>query len=154
MFICCYERGQLTKDCRENSTRPRNSLHPSLPRREKWMEYVGTPPLLEEADYIPQKNHRTAKPLETCRYGKPLLPHSLRTNQFKSHTVLPIILCLVADALFHPWKLYKNLLNRLPRVSTSPSGAGWPQRTRAINSSCFHINPGSMWFTWGEVPGS
>jgi hypothetical protein len=43
--------------------------------------------------------------LVTCRQGKPLLPHSLRTNQFKSHTVLPIILCLVAVALFYPWKL-------------------------------------------------
>lgn len=36
------------------------------------------------------------------------------TNQFNSYTVLPIILCLAADALFCPWKLYKNSLTRKP----------------------------------------
>jgi hypothetical protein len=36
------------------------------------------------------------------RFSNSLLPHSLKTNQFKGPAVLPIILCLVADALFHP----------------------------------------------------
>jgi hypothetical protein len=58
------------------------------------------------------------------RLIKPLLPHSLKTNQFKGHTVLPIILCLVADALSHPWKLYKNSPSRPSRVPAFPSGAG------------------------------
>ena len=49
-------------------------------------------------------------PLLTFRQGKSLSPHSLKTNQFKGCTVLPIILCLVADALFCPWKPYKNLV--------------------------------------------
>jgi hypothetical protein len=48
----------------------------------------------------------------------------LKTNQFKGRTVLPIILCLVADALFCPWKMYKNSLTRPLRVTASPSGAG------------------------------
>ena len=43
------------------------------------------------------------------RLIKPLLPHSLKTNQFKGHTVLPIVLCLVADVLVCLWKLYKYL---------------------------------------------
>ena len=37
--------------------------------------------------------------------------HSLKTNQFKGCTAPPITLCLVADALFCPWKPYKNSLN-------------------------------------------
>ena len=37
--------------------------------------------------------------LATYRQGKSLPPHSLKTNQFKSHTVLPITLCLMAEAL-------------------------------------------------------
>ena len=48
--------------------------------------------------------------LLTFRQGKSLSPHSLKTNQFKGCTVPPIILCLVADALFCPWKPYKNLV--------------------------------------------
>ena len=63
------------------------------------MEHVGTPPFL---DYIPQENRRADQPLATYRQGKSLPPHSLRINQFKSHTVLPITLCLVAVALFYP----------------------------------------------------
>ena len=47
--------------------------------------------------------------MATFRQGKSLSPHSLKTNQFKGCTVPPIILCLVADALFCPWKPYKNL---------------------------------------------
>ena len=39
-------------------------------------------------------------PLPTIRQGKSLSPNSLKTNQFKECTVLPIILCLVAGALF------------------------------------------------------
>ena len=46
--------------------------------------------------------------LPIFRQGKSLSPHSLKTNQFKGCTVPPIILCLVADALFCPWKPYKN----------------------------------------------
>ena len=47
--------------------------------------------------------------LPTFRQGKFLSPHSLKTNQFKGCPVPPIILCLVADALFCPWKPYKNM---------------------------------------------
>jgi hypothetical protein len=50
--------------------------------------------------------------LPTFRQGKSLSPHSLMTNQFKGCTVPPVILCLVTDALFCPWKPYKNSLNR------------------------------------------
>ena len=77
----------------------------SLPSwKREVMKHVGTPPLLKgKADYI-----------AACRYGKPLLPHSLKTNQFKGHIIPPIILCLVADAIICPWKLYKNSLNGCP----------------------------------------
>ena len=54
------------------------------------------------------------------RLSKPLLSHSLKTNQFKGNTVPPIILCLVADALFCPWKPYKNSPNGPPGVTASP----------------------------------
>ena len=84
-------------------------------------------------------------PLPTFRQGKSLPPHSLKTNKFKGHTVLPIILCLVADALFCPWKPYKNS----PEVATSPLGLGRPQYTETINCSCFCINSSSVWFTQG-----
>ena len=59
-------------------------------------------------------------------YGRPLLPHSPRTNQFKGHTIPPIVLCLVAVTPICPWKLYKNLMIELPRVP-SPLGALQPQ---------------------------
>ena len=73
---------------------------PSLPRRERrLLEHLGTPPFL---NCISQENHRVDQPLATYRQGKSLPPHPLRTNQFKSHTVLPITLCLVAVALFYP----------------------------------------------------
>jgi hypothetical protein len=89
------------------------------------MEHLGTPPLQKgEANYIPQTtggrvggrtDHkpladgggpehvdtfcRVDLPLATCRQGKSLTPHFLKTNQFKSHTVLPTTLCLMAAAL-------------------------------------------------------
>jgi hypothetical protein len=50
--------------------------------------------------------------LPTLRQGKSLSPHSIKTNQFKGCTALPIILGLLADALFCPWKPYKISLNR------------------------------------------
>ena len=70
------------------------------------------------------------------RLIQPLLPPSLKTNQFKGHSVPPIILCPVADALFHPWKQYKNSLDLLARVTAFPLGSGlWPQQSGTMNSS-------------------
>ena len=109
-----------------------------LGRVRRSMEHVSTLPFL---DYIPQENCRADWPLVTYRQEKSLPPHSLRTIQFKSHTVLSITLCLVAVALFYPWKLFKNGPNGLPVVVTFPSGAGQPQCTGTINSSCFCIGP-------------
>ena len=40
-----------------------------------------------------------------------VLVTSFPKDQFKVCTVPPIILCLVADALFCPWKPYKNLVS-------------------------------------------
>ena len=68
--------------------------------------------------HIPQG--RWTVPPSPSGQGKPLLPYSLRANQFKSHSVLLITVCLVTDAVFHSWKLYKNSLNRLPRFTISP----------------------------------
>jgi hypothetical protein len=78
-------------------------------------------------------------PLLTFRQEKSLSPHSLKTNQFKGCTVLPIILCLVVDALFCPWKPYKHqtVAKLVLGVTSSPSGLGRPQCTGTINSSCF-----------------
>ena len=54
--------------------------------------------------HIPQDG-----PLPPFRQGK-FLVTSFPKDQFKGCTVPPIILCLVADALFCPWKPYKNLV--------------------------------------------
>ena len=51
------------------------------------------PPFL---DYISQEYPWAQCPFATYRQEKSLPPHSLKTNQFKIHTVPPIILCLVA----------------------------------------------------------
>jgi hypothetical protein len=84
--------------------------------QDLWKILPGTSALLEERGH------------EACRLEgrliKPLRPHSLKTNQFKEHIVPPIILCLDTDALFYPWKLYKNSPNRPPWVATFPLGAG------------------------------
>jgi hypothetical protein len=91
-------------------------------------------------------------PLLTFRQGKSLSPHSLKTNQFKGCTVQPIILCLVANALFCPWKPYKNSLNRY--WWSPPLLRVWDYHSALEQyiSLAFCINPGSMWFTQG-VPG-
>ena len=60
-----------------------------------WKIPPGSPHFLEE------KGQRAHRPEGEA---KPILPHFLKTNQFKWHTVLPIILFLVAD-IFCPWKL-------------------------------------------------
>jgi hypothetical protein len=61
-------------------------------------------------------------------------PHSLTTNQFKSHSVLPITLCLMAAVLKNCIKI--DQMGRGQGVTISPSGVGWPQRVGTINSSC------------------
>ena len=67
---------------------------------QKFWNSHGTLPLWKGgANYIPQTTGAGGKGVTTYREGKSLLPHSLKTNQFKSHTVLPIILCLMTVAL-------------------------------------------------------
>ena len=73
--------------------------------------------------------------LPTLRQGNSLSPHSLKTNQFKGCTLLPITLCLVADALFCPWKPHQNS-EWVPGVTASPSGLGLPKSNGKINFSC------------------
>jgi hypothetical protein len=91
-----------------NPTRP-------LPSWErKVIEHIGTPSLWKVGGLItflrPQGNdhllpvgrggsEHILRLLATYRQGKSLPPHPLKTNQFKSHTVLPIALCLMAAAL-------------------------------------------------------
>ena len=100
----------------ENSTRPLPSW------KRKVIEHIGTPPLQKGgANYIPQttvENHWHIREAQSSvdtflRMDDHSLP-SLRSqtrkalatsfpkDQFKSHTVLPITLCLVAVALFYP----------------------------------------------------
>ena len=73
--------------------------------------------------------------LPTLRQGNSLSSHSLKTNQFKGCTLLPITLCLVVDALFCPWKLHQNS-EWVPGVTASPSGLGLPKSNGKINFSC------------------
>ena len=76
--------------------------HPSPPEGRGWLhlqkDHRGHLQIREAPEHI-DTSLRADEPLVTCRQGKPLLPHSLRTNQFKSHTVLPTTLCLMAAAL-------------------------------------------------------
>ena len=62
-------------------------------------------------------------------------------HQFKGCTVPPIILWLVADAVFHRRKMYKNSLNKPPRIVVTLLDIGCPQRAGTINSSCFCMDP-------------
>ena len=77
-------------------------------------------------------------PLLTFRQGKSLSPYSLRPTSLKG--ALFCTVCLVADALFCPWKPYKKLAERVLGVDASPSGLGWAQCTGTINRSEEHTS--------------
>ena len=81
----------------ENSTRP----FPS--RRERLITFL-RPQGVDQPSATcwwgrPRAHRHIPQPLATYRQGKSLPPHSLKTNQFKSHTSLPTTLCLMAAAL-------------------------------------------------------
>jgi hypothetical protein len=80
----------------ENCTRPQSiKVSPFLKGEEIYGRHLFLPGLHSS------KTSAKTKGWVTYRQEKSLPPHSLMTNQFKSHTALPITLCLVAVALFY-----------------------------------------------------
>ena len=126
------------------------------------MEHLGTPPLTGGEGLTtllrPLEVGRTYLQVEethsmqthlyllaTYRQNKSLLPHSLKTNQFKSHTVLPIALCLMAAALKTVQKLAECAAPGLFSVSfvCRATPACWNNKIPLAFASI----PGSTFFT-------